>query len=128
MLLLAACSLAADPSAPPKACPLADSGTWFAGVDAMPGPRAPRLIVTGKIRLPRGAAAPRLELGPVQEIDPPVQQVNLVIDAPAGRAATGAIEEREVRGEFKALDRYGGVTIHCGGQLIAHIGDVGRAY
>ena len=125
-LLVAACSLPAQ-SGERGACPIAGSSDWWAGVDAMPGPRPPRLIVTGKVTTPSGGYRLALERGPVQEIDPPVQQVNLVVRPPSG-GATDALVVHEVRGEFPALERYGAVTISCSNTVLADIRNVGRAH
>ena len=123
-LLLGACTLPAQPSES-GACPIVGSSDWWAGVDAMPGPRSARLIVTGKVTAPTGGYRLALELGPVQELDPPVQQVNLVVRS---GGATDALVVHEVRGEFPALARYGGVTVRCGDRVLADIRNFGRAY
>lgn len=124
--LLAGC-VAPATSAGEEDCAIVDSRDWAAWVSAMPGPTAPSLIVTGKVTVPTGGYRIALELGPVQEIHPPVQQVLVRAEPPAG-AATQALVEHDVRGAFPALDEYGAVSVRCGARVLATVSPVERAY
>lgn len=127
LLLLAACAAAPMPAQPDAPCPIIASRDWKAWVNAMPGPDAPSLIVTGRATVPTGGYRLKLERGPVQEIHPPIQQILLQATSPTG-GATQAVVEHEVRATFPALDSYGAVTVHCGGRQIATIPEVERAF
>lgn len=109
------------------ACPIAGSSDWAAWVSAMPGPDRPRLIVTGKVTVPTGGYRLALREGPLLRSEPPIQQILLDVALPSG-GATQAIVTHEVRGEWPALERYRAVTIHCGGEVLAEISPVERAY
>ena len=110
-----------------RECPIISSGDWRAWVDAMPGPRGRRLLVTGRVTVPTGGYRVRLELGAVQEIHPPVQQVELIANPPDD-GATQAIVTHEVRGDFAALHQYGAVVIRCGSATLAEIRPVPIAH
>jgi hypothetical protein len=85
--------------------------------------------VTGKVQVLHGQTKASLELGPVQEGDPPVQQVNLVLRSTnGGGPVTAVVEEHDVRGEFTALSSYGGVTVRCFSQVLAEIRDIQRVH
>jgi hypothetical protein len=109
-------------------CPILGSSDWAAWINAMPGPNAgPRLIITGRVTVPTGGYTLSLERGPLHESQPPVQQVLLRVRPPSG-PATQALVTQGVRGEWPALEAYGGVTVRCEGQLLADIRPVERAY
>ena len=143
MVLVAGCTgahdpvshSAGDPMPPPGSarlptsdCPIIDSSGWTAWINAMPGPGSrPTLIVTGRITVPTGGHAPRLEAGPVQEVHPPVQ-IMIVHPNPPRGGATQAIVTHELRAEAPALDSYGSVTVRCGSTTLADITDIERAY
>jgi hypothetical protein len=143
IVLAAGCSAPDDPASyaagdpvPPPAptrlpssdCPIIDSSGWTAWVNAMPGPGSrPTLIVTGRVTLPTGGYAPRLETGPVQEIHPPIQ-IMILDPNPSQGGATQAVVTHELRGEAPALEVYGSVVVRCGSTTLADIRDVERAY
>lgn len=130
LLLLGGCTAYGDtpiPTEPGPPCPITGSRDWTAWVNAMPGPNAPRLIVTGKVTVPTGGYRVSLERGEVHELDPPIQQIMLEAAPPTG-GAIQVVTEQEVRGEFPALDRYGAVIVRCGRDVIATISDIQRAY
>ena len=124
-LALAACATAAPH--PGGACPITSSEGWRAYVDAMPGPRRPRLVVTGRVTVPTGGWRLALELGPTREIDPAVQEVILRAQPPSGPASQ-AMVTHEVTGTFQALPRYGAVVVRCGSGTIAEISPVPTAH
>lgn len=121
----AACAMQppVDDSGP---CPVADAGGWRAWVDLMPGAET-KLWVTGKVTAPTGGWRISLERGPVQEIDPPVQIVEVRAKPPSG-GATQALVTHELHGSFPPLRRYGGVTIRCRGETLADIRRVEEAH
>ena len=124
-LALAACATPAPQ--PAGVCLIASSEGWRAYVDAMPGPERPRLVVTGRVTVPTGGWRLELVLGPTRESDPPVQEVILRADPPAG-PATQAIVTHEVTETFRALPRYGAVVVRCGGEVVAEISPVDTAH
>jgi hypothetical protein len=125
--LLAGCMTPEEGSGPGGACPISGSSDWAAWVNAMPGPERPSLIVTGRVTVPTGGYQLALERGPLREIDPPVQEVTLSVRPPSG-PATQAVVTHEVRGQWPALDRSGAVVVRCGGETLAEIRPVERAY
>jgi hypothetical protein len=108
-------------------CPVADAGGWRAWVNRMPGPDRPKLWVTGRVTAPTGGYRVWLELGPVQEIHPPIQQVLVRAQPPSG-PATQSIVTHDVSASFEAMPEYGAVTIRCGSQVLADIRPVEQAH
>ena len=125
-LPLAGACVAEPPPDNLRECPIVSSGDWRAWVNAMPGTQR-RLLVTGRVTVPTGGYRVRLELGAVQEIHPPIQQVELIAQPPSG-GASQAIVTHDVRGEFKALPDDGAVTVRCGSATLAEIRPVPIAH
>jgi hypothetical protein len=116
-----------QPLGPTRDCSISSSSDWTAGVNAMPGPNArATLIVTGKVTVPSGGHRLILRAGPVLELYPPIQRVELEAMPPAGEGTPEA-PTIEVRGEFPALDTFGEVQVHCGNRLLASIRNIVRA-
>ncbi|HEY1606293.1 MAG TPA: hypothetical protein VGF77_11935 [Allosphingosinicella sp.] len=103
-------------------CHALGSSDWDAHVERIPDHHnrpvlKPILLVSGKVIVPGGTSA-SLDLGPVQKLDAPVQQILVRTDPPGGKAAQ-APTIVEVRGRFPALKRYGAVIIRCGDGTMA---------
>lgn len=114
---------AAPPRGPTADCPIIDSSDWAAAVIGLPPDSPDRLRVTGKVTVPSGGYHLNLQAGPVLEIHPPIQRIELAAVPPVG-TATMAIETHDVRGEFPALSEYGEVQVHCGKRLLASIREI----
>ena len=128
LLFAATAACATQPVSPDVgSCPFRNAGGWRAWVDRMPGPDRPRLWVTGNVSAPTGGYRVWLELGPVLEIHPPIQQVLVRAEAPDG-PATQAVVTHEVRGSFEAMPEYGAVTVRCGSEVLADIRPVEQAH
>jgi hypothetical protein len=124
-LILVGCADLPDPVY--SACHAIGSSDWRAWVErhASAQKRA-TLVVTGKVTVPTGGYSVSLARGPVQQLDPPVQQVLVRTDPPEG-VATQAITVHDVRGEFPAQNGSGPVTIRCGDGTLAIISKVEAA-
>lgn len=109
--------------APPRGqtpeCPVVASSGWSAAVIGKPPSAPDRLRVSGTLRLGSEGFSARLEQGPVLEIHPPIQQLELRFER-SGSAA----RDVEVRGEFPALAQYGSIDIRCGNRTLATITEV----
>jgi len=77
------------------------------------------------VTVPSEGYAVSLDLGPVQKLDQPVQQILLRTEPPGG-SETPARTEVHVSGAFPALKRYGAVTIRCGDGIVGIIKPVSR--
>ena len=118
----------AQPVGPTADCPISSSSDWTAWVNAMPGPQArPTLIVIGKVVVPSGGYRVTLVPGPVMEIHPPIQQVE-VRAVPPAREGPPIVETFEVRAELAALPEYGAVQVRCGSRTLASLSDIVRAH
>jgi hypothetical protein len=111
-------------------CHAVASSGWSAHVERIPDHHnrpllKPTLIVSGRVTVPSGGYDVSLDLGPVQRLDRPVQQILLRTRPPSG-PATQALTDVEVRGAFPALKSYGAVTIRCGDGTFAIITPVPR--
>ena len=113
----------APPSGPTPECPVVTSGGWSAVVLGKPPSMPDRLRVSGTVTLSDGGVTPRLEQGPVLEIHPPIQRLELVFEQSGGEPRDGP-REVAVRGEFAALAEYGAIDIRCGARSLATITDV----
>ncbi|HEX8624950.1 MAG TPA: hypothetical protein VF782_07705 [Allosphingosinicella sp.] len=107
-------------------CQVLGSSDWKAQVEfsstSSPIPYLTRkLVVTGKVTTARGYYA-SLAQGPVARLDEPIQQVRVRTEGKAEPGGPPVVHN--VRGEFPAIDRYGGVAIRCGDGIIAEIRDV----
>lgn len=116
------------PGSPPPVgatpeCPVIDSGGWSAVVLGKPPSLPDRLRVSGMVRLSDSGVTARLEQGPVLEIHPPIQHVELVFER-SGAGPWGDPREVAVRGEFPALSEYGAIDIRCGARSLATITEV----
>ena len=125
--LLGACQAVPAPPQDARGCPIMASSDWFAGVDAMPGPSGPRLVVTGKVTVPTGGYRFEWADFRVAESYPVQVFAELRPIRPAG-PATQAVTTQEVRGEWPLSPPVGSVTISCGGQVLASISPVGTAH
>ncbi len=125
LLALAACAFVPTEETGP--CPVYTTSDWRAWIDAMRGPRPRQLVVAGQIVVRTGGYRAALELGPVREIDPPVQEVLLRVTPPSG-PATQAMTGIEVSGRFPALDRYGAVIVRCASEVVAEIAPIETAH
>jgi hypothetical protein len=108
---------------------IASSG-WTARVDYIPDHHnrpvfKPTLIVSGRVTVPSDGYAVSLDLGPVQKVAGPIQQI-LVRTEPPPSAETPAPTIVAVHGAFPALKRYDEVTIRCGDGTLAIIKPVPR--
>ena len=108
-----------------SACHATGSSDWSAHVERIPDHHnrpilRPTLIVAGRVTVPSEGYSVSLDLGPVQMLDAPVQQVLLRTIPPSGPAAQ-ALTIVDVRGAFPAMKRYGAVTIRCGDGTLAII-------
>lgn len=111
-------------------CHALGSSGWTAHVERIPDHHnrpilKPTLIVSGRVTVPSDDYSMSLDLGPVQKLDAPVQQI-LVRTQPPARPAAPAPTMVDVHGAFPALKRYGAVTIRCGDGTLAIIKPVPR--
>src|SRR3954454_2574388 len=109
-------------------CHAVSAGDWSAHVERIPDHHnrpvlKPILFVSGKVTVPGDGYAVSLELGPVQRLDAPVQQILVRTEG----SGTGAPTKLNVSGAFPALKRYGAVTIRCGDGTLAIIKPVPRS-
>jgi hypothetical protein len=109
---------------------LASTG-WSAHVERIPDHHnrpifKPTLIVRGKVTVPDEGYSVSLDLGPVQRLDAPVQQILVRTEPPSRPSATAAATNVDVSGAFPALKHYGAVTIRCGDGTLAIIKPVPR--
>jgi hypothetical protein len=113
-------------------CHAIGSGDWKAKVEKRdmtlhhPPLRKWRLIVDGTVTVPGEGYDVFLELGPVQKLRDPVQQIMVRTNGPANPPPDAAPTRIAVHGEFAALKRYGGVTLRCGDGTIGLIPFVPR--
>lgn len=108
------------PATPTPDCPVVSSNRWSAAVIGKPPGSGDRLRVSGTLTLSGGGYRARLEQGPVLEIHPPIQQLELRFERTGGRGP----REVAVRGEFPALSEYGSIAIRCGNRTVATISSV----
>src|SRR3954468_20526505 len=111
-------------------CHAVGASGWTARVDYIPDHHnrpiyKPTLVVSGRVTLPGDGYTVSLDLGPVQKLDAPVQQIMVRTDPPSG-APSGGRRDVFVRGAFPALKHYGAVTIRCGDGTFAVIKPVPR--
>jgi hypothetical protein len=111
-------------------CHAVASSDWSAHVERIPDHHnrplwKPTLIVTGKVTVPGEGYEVSLDLGPVQGLDGPVQQI-LVRTTPPSDPAAQAPVTLDVRGAFPARKRYGALLIRCGDGTMAIIKSVPR--
>lgn len=109
-------------------CHALGTGQWRAWVERVRDPSSliyPHqtfLFVEGEVTVPGEGWSASLDRGAVQRLADPVQQI-IVRTSGSG---TGAAVVRHVAGRFKALKRYGSVSIRCGDGIVAAIPDVPR--
>lgn len=84
----------------------------------------PRLVVDGRVTLPTGGYRVELESGPVQRLEPPVQQVILRTTRLRG-GATQAVVTHEVQGVFAHEEGVERVAVRCGDGTVALIATIG---
>lgn len=114
---------AREPEGPTPDCPVLDSSDWAAAVIAVPPDAGDRLRITGRVTVPGAGWRVELTAGPVLEIHPPIQRIELEA-APSQEGGTTGSETLGVRGEFPALAEYGAVEIQCGNRRLATIRDI----
>jgi len=107
------------PPTPTPDCPVVSSHDWSAVVIGKPPGAADRLRVEGTLLLAEVEWRARLEHGPVLEMHPPIQRLELAFER-----SGGGPRERAVRGEFPALSEYGAIDIRCGKRSLASITSV----
>jgi hypothetical protein len=112
-------------------CHALASSDWAAHVERIPDhhnrPLLKRtLIVSGRVTVPSDGYAVSLDLGPVERLDAPVQQI-LLRTSPPDAPTAQAPATLDVRGAFPALKRYGAVTIRCGDGIIGMVKPVPRS-
>lgn len=112
-------------------CHAVASSDWTAHVEYIPDHHnrpifKPTLIVSGRVTVPGEGYAVSLDLGPVQKLDAPVQQI-MVRAEPSSGTPGGTKTEVAVRGAFPALKQYGAVTIRCGDGIVGIVKPVPRA-
>lgn len=112
-------------------CHAVGSSGWTAHVEYIPDHHnrpvfKPTLLVSGRVTVPGEGYSVSLDLGPVQKLDAPVQQIMVRTDPPSA-TPSGAREEIAVSGAFPALKHYGAVNIRCGDGIIGIIKPVPRA-
>jgi hypothetical protein len=113
-----------------SACHATGAGDWTARVERIPDHHnrpvyKPILIVTGKLVVPNENYSVSLDLGPVQNLDEPVQQI-LVRTIPPDGAAPGPPATIAVEGRFPARKRYGALAIRCGDGILAIVKSIPR--
>ena len=106
------------PQGPTPDCPILGSSDWAATVIGIPPDAGDRLRITGRVTVPGAGWHLELTAGPVLEIHPPIQRIELEA-APPKEGATRP-ETLSVRGEFPAC----AVEIHCGDRRLATITDI----
>lgn len=128
-LLFTGCAYAPADAPPPTtaSCPIAGSSDWAAWVNAMPGPTAPTLIVTGKVSTPTGGYSVAFEPDVIRRESYPVQIVATLRVAPPSGGATQAVVTHEVRGQWPMAEPVGSLDILCGGEVLARISPVQTA-
>ncbi len=105
-------------------CPILGASDWAAFINAMPGPGArPKLIVTGKLRVPTGGYRAQFSDMRVAESYPVQIFLDLKVIPPAG-PATQAVTNLDVRGEWTLAPPVGSVSVRCGNRTLARIANV----
>lgn len=99
---------------------MAASRGWSAAVIGKPPSSGDRLRVAGTVTFARSGYRARLEQGPVLEIHPPIQRLELAFE----RGGADGPREVEVHGVFPALSEYGAIEIPCGTRTVATITSV----
>ena len=82
-------------------------------------------MVSGRVSVPTGGYRVALEPGPVQRLEPPVQQVILRTTPPA-EGATQAIVTHDVQGVFERVEGVERVAVRCGDGIVALIPTIER--
>lgn len=108
-------------------CHALSSSDWTAYVARIPDHHnrpvlKPTLFVRGKVTVPGDGYSVSLDLGPVQKLDAPVQQIMLRTEG----SGTGAPTTLAVSGAFPARKLYGSIVIRCGDGTMAIIKPVPR--
>jgi hypothetical protein len=111
-------------------CHAIESSDWTARIERIADHHnrpvyRPILIVTGKLVVPNENYSVSLDLGPVQKLDEPVQQI-LVRTIPPESAAAGSPATIAVEGRFPARKRYGALAIRCGDGILAIVKSIPR--
>src|SRR5579875_735549 len=99
-------------------CHAIGSSGWSAHVERIPDHHnrpilKPTLIVSGQVTVPSDGYSMSLDLGPVEKLDGPVQQILVRTEPPRGPAAQ-VLTNVNVRGAFPARKHYAAVRIRCG--------------
>jgi hypothetical protein len=103
-------------------CSAIATGDWKARIveGPRPGESRPRLAVSGRVTTPTGRYRVELEAGPVERLEPPVQQV-ILRTTPARRGTIEAAVTHDVQASFELEEGVERVTIRCGDGILALI-------
>jgi hypothetical protein len=109
-------------------CRATGSSDWKARVERLPSAdRHPvmrrMLIVEGKVTTPSPDYGVSLDLGPLEKLQPRVQQVIVRTDGP-DVAPDGTPVTQPVRAVFPARKRHADVRIRCGDRTLANLPNV----
>lgn len=125
-LLLAGCLVKMEvPDPVYSPCRALSSTGWSAHVETVPTAHGrpilkPWLVVAGKVTVPGEGYEASLDLGPVEKLKEPVQQI-LVRTEGAQADALAAPVTRNVSGRFPARKTYRSVRIRCGDGTLATV-------
>jgi hypothetical protein len=108
-------------------CSAIATSDWQARIveGARPGESRPRLIVSGRVTTPTGRYRVELEAGPVERLEPPVQQV-ILRTTPARQGIIDAAVTHDVQASFGIEEGVERVTIRCGDGILALIPTIER--
>ncbi len=110
-------------------CPVIDSRSWNAWINAMPGPGAkPTLHITGEVDLPTPGYKLELIPGPADRRNTPGQRFSLAAAKPEGIVAQVVTTEQVRYSAPPTYDKYRSITIGCGGKVLAQIEKIPVAY
>jgi hypothetical protein len=111
-----------------SACHVLSAGQWTVRIEQRavtrhrPPHMKPMLIIDGIVTVPAGGYDVGLDLGPVQKLHDPIQQI-LVRTTPSPDGGTAPVAHR-VHGEFLARKKLGSLLIRCGDGTLALIRDL----
>jgi hypothetical protein len=103
-------------------CSAIATGDWQARIV---GTSRPRLVVSGRVTMPTGGYRVALIAGPVQQLEPPVQQVILRTTRVRG-GATQAVVAHDVQGVFEHEPGVERVSVRCGDGIVGLIPTIER--
>ena len=109
-------------------CPVIDSSSWTAWVDAEPGPDAPTLHVRGTVVLPTPGYDYAWRVGIADRALPPGQHMHLEFTPPDGPVAQVITTADVAYAGEAAYPEYRAIIIRCGDEKLAEIPDVPIAH